>query len=168
MKQLYLIRHAKSSWDNPQLSDIKRPLNSRGKHDAPLMGKRLKEMGVQPDFIISSPAKRANKTAKKIAEQLGYSKKAISIRDEMYLEGIRSMLSLVQDLDEKYKSVFLVGHNPDLTSFAYLLTHHRVDNIPTCGIFCVSFDIIFWKDIAEGSGKLLFFDYPKNMSIPGL
>ena len=162
MKHLYLIRHAKSSWDHPHLEDMKRPLSNRGKQDAPFMGNRLREMGVQPDLIISSPAKRAYKTARKIAKQVSFPRKKIIINDQIYLNGSQALFNLVKGLDEQFKTVFLVGHNPDITSLAYLLTHHRVDNIPTCGIFYVSFDVIFWHDITEGSGAFQFFDYPKK------
>ncbi len=162
MKHLVLIRHAKSSWDHPNLTDLQRPLNNRGKHDAPLMGKRLKEMGVLPDFIISSPAVRAHKTAKKIAKQTDYPKKKISLCKELYLNGIHAMFKQITSLDEKYNTVYLVGHNPDITSLAYFLTKHRVDNIPTCGIFYVTFESLFWQDITESSGKFKLFDFPKN------
>jgi phosphohistidine phosphatase len=84
MKKLYLVRHAKSSWEDSSLDDIDRPLNGRGKNNAPEMGERLKKQGILPDLLISSPAKRAMSTAKKIAERVGYSKKEILIDENLY------------------------------------------------------------------------------------
>jgi len=162
MKTLYLIRHAKSSWANPHLSDIDRPLSNRGKSDAPMMGKRLSARGTKPDLIISSPAKRALKTASKIAKETGYPEKKIIINDNLYLAGVTTLLKTIRAIDEKYETVFMFGHNPEFTSLAHLLTLQQIYNIPTCGIFCVTFNIDSWYNVTEGSGKLAFFDYPKN------
>ena len=163
MKRLYLIRHAKSSWNEPDLADIDRPLNKRGKRDAPFMGKRLKEgHRVNPDIIISSPAKRALRTAKIIAKEINYPKEKIEIKDSLYGSGVEAMLNVIQYLDDSLNEVMLFGHNPDLTSLANYLSNHEVDNIPTCGIFCVDFDVKSWRDVEGGKGIFKFFDYPKK------
>ena len=163
MKRLYLIRHAKSSWDDPDLSDIDRPLNKRGKKDAPIMGERLKnEHKAKPDLIISSPAKRAIRTARVIAKEIGYSKEKIEIKDSLYASGVTAMLNVIHYLDDSLDEVMLFGHNPDLTSLANHLSNQHVDNIPTCGIFCVDFDLKSWQDVKKGKGIFKFLDYPKK------
>ncbi len=162
MKRLYLIRHAKSSWNELDLADIDRPLNKRGKRDAPFMGKRLKEgHKANPDLILSSPAKRALRTAKIIAKEIDYPKGKIEIKDSLYGSGVQGMLNVIHYLDNSLNEVMLFGHNPDITSLANYLSDQNFDNIPTCGIFCVEFDIQSWKDVKEGKGIFKFFDFPK-------
>jgi phosphohistidine phosphatase len=163
MKRLYLIRHAKSSWKDTGLDDIDRPLNKRGKRDAPFMGQRLKESGVSPGLILSSPAKRALRTAKIIAKELGYSKENIEIRDALYLQGIPAIIREIRTIDTDYDTVMLFGHNPDFTMLAEHLTDYQVDNIPTCGIFCIDFNVGSWTEVDEGGGNFVFFDYPKRL-----
>lgn len=162
MKRLYLIRHAKSSWKDQDLTDIERPLNTRGKRDAPCMGKRLKDLKVHPDLIVSSPAKRALKTAKVIAREIGYPKKRIETDESIYLAGVSTLLLVIQNIEDSYQQVILFGHNPGFTELAEYLTDQQFDNIPTCGIVCMDFDIESWKEVAEGKGILVSFDYPKK------
>ena len=137
MKRLYVIRHAKSSWNNPVLTDFERPLNKRGKQNAPFMGKRLKESEVQPDFFLASPAKRALKTAKTIAKEIDFPKKHIVTDESIYLAGVSTLLTVIRNIDDSCHQVILVGHNPGLTELAEYLTNQRFDNIPTCGIVCI-------------------------------
>lgn len=162
MKRLYLIRHAKSSWEDSDLSDIERPLNTRGKRDAPFMGKHLKEMKVSPDLIVSSPAKRALKTAKIIAKEIGFPKKDIETDESIYLASVSTLLHVIQNIEGSYQQVMLFGHNPGFTELAEYLTNQQFDNIPTCGIVCMDFDIKSWKEVGEGKGMLVSFDYPKK------
>lgn len=162
MKRLYLVRHAKSGWNHSELDDRDRPLNSRGKRDAPFMGQRLKDHDVCPDLIISSPAKRAVKTAKVIAEAVGYPKKQITINDSLYLQGTQAILDTIRGVDDAHQSLMLFGHNPDFTELAELLTDYEVENIPTCGIFCIDFNVGFWQEVDEAKGLFSFFDYPKK------
>lgn len=158
---LYLVRHAKSSWDDPSLADIDRPLNKRGRRDAPEMGSRLRKRNILPELLISSPAVRAHKTAKEIAEKIGYSKKDIILDDGVYHAGQHSLLEIIHQLDNDTESVMLFGHNPGFTTFANALGNLDIDNIPTSGIVALEFSKS-WKDIYYGDGKLLFFDYPKK------
>lgn len=163
MKRLYIIRHAKSSWNEPDLADIDRPLNKRGKRDAPFMGKRLKKVHeANPDLMLSSPAKRALRTAKIIAKEIDYPKGKIEIKDSLYGSGVPAILNVIQYLDDLINEMMLFGHNPDLTSLAIYLSDQQVDNIPTCGIFCVDFDVKSWKEVGKGLGIFKFFDYPKK------
>lgn len=164
MKRLYLVRHAKSSWKNPELDDFDRPLNKRGKRDAPLMGQRLREANVRPDLIISSPAKRARKTAKIIAAQIEYPGKKIQWTESLYAAGTLTLLQILHKIEDSVEQLMLVGHNPGLTLLAELLTSEAVDNIPTSGAFALDLDIESWSQTGEGSGIPVFFDYPKKHS----
>ena len=162
MKTLYLIRHAKSSWKDPTFRDCERPLNKRGKRDAPFMGQKLRENGVKPGVIISSSAKRALKTAKKIANELDFSAKKINKNKSIYLADVPTLIKVIRKISDKADQAMLFGHNPGLTMLANYLTSENVDNIPTCGIFCVAFEVDSWKEVDQGNGAVVFFDYPKK------
>ena len=160
MKTLYLVRHAKSSWKNPGCSDIERPLNKRGKRDAPLMGNKLKEKGIIPGLIVTSPAKRAANTAKTIAVEIGFSEKEILINENIYEASSAELINVIHNFDNKYNSIMMFGHNPAFTMLNNYLTDHYIDNIPTCGVVGIQFNSS-WKSVQSGSGKSLFFIYPK-------
>ncbi len=162
MKRLTLIRHAKSSWRHPEQADFDRPLNKRGEHDAPAMGKRLSRRKVQPDLIISSPARRALTTASVIAQELGYPAERIIQNEHIYDASLSDLVRVIEHVEDRYHHVMLFGHNPGFTELSYYLTRHQVDNIPTCGVFCMDFAINSWQDVEQGSGSLVFFDYPKQ------
>lgn len=162
MKTLLLIRHAKSSWDQPGLSDFDRPLNERGKKDAPEMAKRVKEKGIELDHLISSTAKRARKTAKYFAEELGVKKEDIKLVEELYGATQSEFLQTVKDIDDKYGAVALFSHNPGIADFASSLTNVRVDDMPTCAVFALQIVADSWKDFPNAEKNFLFFDYPKN------
>ncbi len=162
MKRLYLVRHAKSSWKDATLEDFDRPLNKRGQRDAPFMGKRLKFYKVSPDLIMSSPAKRAAKTAKVIAEEIGFPKKQIVYEDAIYEAGVKSLLRVIREINDSASQVLLFGHNPGLTMLAEYLSDAVIDNIPTCGVFCLDFNVTSWENVEEGKGTIVFFDYPKK------
>ncbi len=166
MKRLYLVRHAKSSWELSGLSDRDRPLNKRGKRDAPFMGQRLKKYAVCPDFMLSSPAKRALKTAKIIAEEISCPKKNIVINETLYSHGTRTILDVIRSVDDAHESLMIFGHNPDFTELAELLSDYQVNNIPTCGIFCIDFKANSWQEVDMGKGVFSFFDYPKKHQKP--
>lgn len=146
------------------MDDFERPLNARGKRDAPRMGKRLREKKIHPSLMLSSPAKRALSTCKRIAKVLGYPKDAIKTDRLLYHADEETILSVVQGLKSKYDSVMLFGHNPGITGFVNTLMNGEfdIDNIPTCGIVAFQFDADEWKDITWGKGNMLFFDYPKS------
>ncbi|PID48397.1 MAG: histidine phosphatase [Proteobacteria bacterium] len=162
MKKIYLIRHAKSSWSELGVGDFERDLNKRGKNDAPKMGKRLKKGGIFPDLVISSPAKRAKKTAKMICKEIGYNKEDISYKKELYEGGFEAYLSVLQHIDDKHKSVFLVAHNNTITFLAEKLANIMIANMPTCSIVAIKFDCKSFKDIKPKEGKMIFFDFPKS------
>ncbi len=162
MKTLYLVRHAKSSWKHPGLDDFERPLNKRGRRDAPFMGKILKKKKVLPSLIMSSPATRAVLTARTIADKIGYPLDKIKYSEEIYLAADQALLRLIQAIDDNHKKVMLVGHNPGFTSMANALCNHSVDNVPTCGVFCIQFKLASWALVEAASGEFQFFEYPKK------
>ncbi|MDA1274783.1 MAG: histidine phosphatase family protein [Verrucomicrobia bacterium] len=162
MKRLYIVRHAKSSWRTPELSDFERPINDRGKRDAPFMGQRFSKYRVESDLIISSPAKRAISTAKIIAREIGYPVKQIQTDQHLYLADVPTLLKAVTCLKDTMNDVMIFGHNPGITEFAETLSGYRIGNIPTCGVVCVSFNACAWRDVKRGSGNFEFFDFPKK------
>lgn len=163
MKTLYLVRHAKSSWDFPELDDFQRPLNERGKKDAPRMGKFLFSLGIKPELLLSSSAKRALKTARKVAKELGYEKKQILKDKALYHAWPDRLLKVLVDQSDDYASVMLFGHNPGLTEFANQLCGASIENIPTAGAVAIEFAVDHWRDIGYESGKLVFFHFPKGL-----
>lgn len=166
MKTLYLLRHAKSSWANPEIPDFQRPLNKRGKKDAPMMGRILANKGVKVDLILSSPAKRAKKTAKKVAKQIKYSKEKIVFKQEIYEARIADLLTAIHQTPNEINSLMLVGHNPTLTDLANLLcSDFHTENIPTAGVFAIVFHCKTSAEIEENMGNLLFFEYPKKYTM---
>lgn len=163
MKKLFLIRHAKSSWKDDSLSDFERPLNKRGKSNAPFMGDKLKDANILPDIIISSPAIRAKSTAEIIAKKLKYSKKIV-YQKEIYEIGESAINKILKKLDDKNSVAFLFGHNPDLNILAEEYGGFD-ENIPTCGVVELSFDCERWRDISSQNAKFISFDYPKRYKI---
>lgn len=162
MKTLIIVRHAKSSWANEGQADIERPLNDRGKKDAPEMAKRVKEKLEKIDLLVSSPAKRAHKTAKLFAEELGIDKDKIQIAKDLYEAAPQSFYAVVSTLPNDASSVVLFSHNPGITSFANSLTAVKIDDMPTCAVYAISADISSWADFKASEKSFLFFDYPKN------
>jgi phosphohistidine phosphatase len=162
MKTLILVRHAKSSWDEAGLSDSERPLNERGKKDAPEMAGRLRKRGLTIDKIVSSPAERAFRTARYFAREFEIKKEAIAVEKTLYGAMPSQFLQVVASLKDKYSTVLFFSHNPGITDFANTLTNVRTDNIPTCGVFAVQANVDSWKDFAKAEKSFLFYDYPKN------
>lgn len=161
-KTLYLVRHAKSSWSDPSLSDRDRPLNKRGRRSAPDMGSRLAARGHRPDLIISSPAKRALMTAKIIAKKLDYAKSDIWTDESMYFSGVDGMVKMLERVDDCYQKVMIVGHNPAMTSLMNRLSGKDVYNMPTCAIAIIGYDMASWSDLRSERGNLIEYDFPKN------
>lgn len=164
MKTLYLIRHAKSSWDDTNQSDFERPLNKRGEHDAPIMAKILNGNNYKPGLLLSSPANRAYTTAQIFAEELKYPLDSIITDARIYEAGIRELLTVIREIDDRIQTAFLFGHNPGLTSLTNLLGDKYIPEMPTCAIAGLTFDINSWVKVERDSGKLFLFDYPKKHS----
>jgi phosphohistidine phosphatase len=161
MKTLFLIRHAKSSWDDTALPDKDRPLNDRGKRDAPKMGKRLARRDVKPDLILSSPAMRALTTAEIIAKKLDYKRKDIVVDDRLYAGEADDLLNVIHKLGDKRERVILVGHNPELTDLAHRLSS-EITHMPTCAVAAFTFDAKSWSNIGKAKPVKVALDYPKK------
>lgn len=164
MKTIYLVRHAKSSWENTAVSDFDRKLNERGLRDAPEMGNRLHKKVHHIDAFISSPAKRAKKTCKFFCKAFGADEEKIIYIDALYLASSQTFTQVISWLDDELKSVALFSHNPGITEFANTLVPEVIiDNMPTCAIFAVKANTKHWKDFEAAEKEFLFFDYPKRV-----
>jgi phosphohistidine phosphatase len=162
MKILLLVRHAKSSWDDITMQDIDRPLNERGKKDAPEMAERLKEKDIKIDHILSSPAKRAKRTARFFAEAFNIDKDDIQIVGNLYEPSLQAFAQAVEALPDNKDVVAIFSHNPGITEYINSLTNVRIDDMPTCGVFAVSISEKNWSAFPQAEKQFLFFDYPKN------
>ena len=164
MKTLILLRHAKSSWDYPELSDLERPLNKRGRRDAPKMGKWLKNNTGVPDLILSSHSVRTLATISKVGHELGLKGEYYQTNPELYHASPGTLEQIVRSCPDEVDSLLIVGHNPGLTEFANQLCFaHPICNIPTCGIFGIRFKVDQWKKALAENAEFLFFQYPKNL-----
>lgn len=163
-KRLILVRHAKSSWDNPSLHDHERPLNKRGSRDAVTMGKRLAAKKVRPNLIITSDAERAAVTARMIAKSLGYTSDSIVEDPDLYLASAKRMLEVLSARCNAYDEIMLIAHNPGITELANRIGNERIQNLPTSGIYAVEGDIDNWLELHDQPGTTLWFDYPKNQA----
>ena len=165
MKKLFLLRHAKSSWSTPGLDDQLRPLNKRGLHDAPEMGRRFKTREIPLDLVLCSPAERARKTAELFVEAAGLSLAIIQEETDLYFSAQRTIEGIVQSQDDQFDSIMLVFHNPDITEFSNSIDMaNRVSNIPTAGFVKLNCNIDNWCDWSVDNAEFVYFDYPKNLS----
>lgn len=162
MKRLYLIRHAKSSWSVLEKHDFDRPLSNRGKRDSVLIGERFAASNIRPDLVISSPARRARKTARAIAAQIGYKKRDIVLADELYTFDFEGLPDVLHTIDDAVDIVIMVGHNEAISDFAHWLIGKSFGSVPTCAVVAMSLARDRWTDVTEGDGELLFYDYPKR------
>lgn len=160
-RTLILVRHAKSSWDGIDLHDTERPLADRGKHDAPMMGKRLAKQQVKPDLILSSPARRALSTAEIFANELGYKAKDIAVDDRLYATDPETLLAVIGELNDKLKCVMLFGHNPEFSELAHRLSS-GITLLPTCAVVQFTFESKSWSAIGAIKPETVVLDYPKQ------
>jgi phosphohistidine phosphatase len=161
MKQLLLIRHAKSDWSTPSLGDFDRPLNDRGKRDAPVMAQRLLDKKVMIDAFIASPAKRAKRTASIFAKEYDRDKDEIIFIEELYGAPLTVFYDVIAEAKDKFDTIAIFSHNPGITDFANSLTDVTIDNIPTCGIFAIKIKAKHWSEFKEAEKEFWFSDYPK-------
>lgn len=162
MKTLTLVRHAKSSWSNTNLSDRKRPLNKRGERDAPIMGKRILEHGIRPSLIVSSPATRAWTTAKIVAQEISYPLEFLQREGSLYLASLDEILDVIMAQDDEFNSLMVVGHNPGMTSVANFLSPGLTHNLPTAGVVSVQIEKEDWNLFERPKTELIVHDYPKK------
>ncbi|PLX78253.1 MAG: hypothetical protein C0616_15095 [Desulfuromonas sp.] len=160
MKTLVLLRHAKSSWDDPGLPDFERQLNPRGLRDASVLGQRLAARGFQPDRIVVSPAQRSRQTATLVAAELGC-EELIEYAAEIYEASLDELLKVISNFDDGDGIVLLVGHNPGISELAAVLLGTPYENLPTCGMVSTNFSVGSWRLIEEGGGVEVLRDTPK-------
>ena len=161
MKILTLVRHAKSDWKDASLSDKQRPLNRRGKRDAPEMGRRIARHGIRPSLIITSPAVRAWTTAKIIAGEISYPAEFLQREASLYLASLDDLLDAVVAQDNGFNNLMVVGHNPGMTEFANFLLPGLTNNPPTAGVVSVQFEGDDWSLYGQPATELIAYDYPK-------
>lgn len=162
MRLLTLVRHAKSSWADPGQRDFDRPLNERGRRDIPRMAPRaLEQIGI-PDRIVSSPAVRALSTARGLLDAFGLDDKRLRLEASIYEAPFPRLLELARQLDDADTHVMLVGHNPGLTDLAQALAPCPFDDLPTCAMVQIGFQLASWRALAAGEGTLCQYLYPKQ------
>ena len=164
MKTLYIIRHAKSSWDDMGIDDFDRNLTERWKSDAKLIWKQFRKKKIFPDKFFCSWAKRAEKTCKIISEEIDFDLEKVVYDNDLYdyhMKWVDFYLSYLMSIKDKHESVFLVWHNPSLSELANYLLWKDIWDIPTTGVVAIEFDVDSWKQISHWNWELNFFIYPK-------
>lgn len=162
MKTLLLIRHAKSSWDSTVTLDFERPLNERGKNDAPIMAQRILDKKISIDAFVSSPAKRARKTAEIFMKKYEVAEEKLTLVPALYEASVDDFYRAVEQLADDHTSIALFSHNPGITDFINSLECSPVYNMPTCAIYALKIKTKHWKEFRIADKEFLFFDYPKN------
>ncbi len=162
MKTLYILRHAKSDWNNADLSDFERPLNERGRKTAPAMGKLMKEKSFIPQTIISSPAVRAAQTAELI-KQNAEIEGEINFDSRVYEAHPQTLLDIVSEIDDAHDSALIVGHNPGFENLVRILTD-KIEPMPTAALAIVDLDINHWNQTSSAIGTLRDLLRPKELS----
>jgi phosphohistidine phosphatase len=157
MKTLYLIRHAKSDWNNSGLTDFDRPLNKRGLKDAAFMAEKLNELDFNPTFVVCSPAQRTKTTAQLIANST-----STLFDPAIYEASLQDLTRLISFLPNQQKDIALIGHNPSITALANYLTDDFIDNMPTCSIVKIELEIDNWDEVVQGIGIKKYFITPKS------
>lgn len=160
-KILIVVRHAKSSWEKDVASDFDRPLNERGKKDAPAIAELIYSKGYDIDAFVSSPALRALSTAEFFIDVWKFPRKQIIQLPELYHAAPKTLFDAVEQLDDRFKTVAIFSHNPGITEFVnQLLEGMNMDNMPTCGAFAVTAPVEHWHDFRKAEKSFLFFYYP--------
>lgn len=161
MKTLLLLRHAKSSWGDPQLRDFDRPLAARGKRDAPRIGKALQERGPAPDLILSSPAARARETIAAVVDSANLTRRPV-FDESIYGASSAELMEIIRHLPVESSCALIVGHNPGFEDTLRRLTgaHERM---PTAALACIEFQVQRWEDVEDEQGKLLWLLTPKGL-----
>jgi phosphohistidine phosphatase len=162
MKTLLIVRHGKSSWDEPDLSDRDRPLKDRGITDARKMSAMLLEQKFVPQLVISSPAQRARQTAELFCETFGIPADEIVIDEKLYFQGEKTVINLVKEIDNRFGTVMITGHNPDFTDLANHFMSQSLYNLPTAGVVKLQFDCKSWSEISRSNLKNDICLFPKS------
>lgn len=160
MKILYLIRHAKSDWNNPELTDFERILNKKGLKDVPFMAKKLNESAFNPVHIICSSSQRTRTTVKLICNEINYPLKDVCFDSSIYEASLTTLISIINLLPNNKDEIAIIGHNPSITDLSNYLTTEHIGNMPTCSIVKIKLEIDNWNEIVNGIGIQKFFIYP--------
>ncbi|HDQ44183.1 MAG TPA: histidine phosphatase family protein [bacterium] len=163
MKRLILLRHAKSGWNDPGMRDFDRPLSERGERDAPAIGARLRERGIFPDRIVSSPAVRAARTAELIADAMNYQRERIVWKGEIYEASAGDLLRCIRSMDEADERILLIGHNPGISDVARRLTGTGFGDLPTCAAVGIDLNVPAWAEAGDTVGKITFHEHPARL-----
>ncbi|WP_103664053.1 SixA phosphatase family protein [Gracilimonas amylolytica] len=164
MKQILLLRHAKSSWSEPGLSDFERPLAERGLNDAPRMGQFVREIGYQPAVIYSSPAKRAVQTTKLFSESAEMSEDQIQWNEDLYYGSMKDYIEQIQAASDEHERLMMVGHNPIIENTAGLLagSEHKIAvRMPTAALVCLESFANSWGEVMQGTCQIKWMMIPK-------
>ncbi|WP_461516460.1 SixA phosphatase family protein [Porticoccus sp.] len=164
MKTIALIRHAKSSWKEATLPDLDRPLNRRGRVDAPVMGRRLQEQPISLKQVFSSPAVRATETAEWLMPNLGLGAGNLGVVPALYTFNYEDILAWLRSLDTAADKFAVICHNPAMTDLVNFLTLSQIEKIPTCGVVLMHLHINNWNDLGAGMAGLVYFDFPKSVT----
>lgn len=163
MKTLYLMRHAKSSWEDPDLHDHERPLLEKGESRTEKIIKFLKNRKTKPGIIVSSHTVRAKETAKLVANGLKYKESEILIDSKLYFDSADGITEVVYSLPNEKESAIIIGHNPYLTDFANHFVSRKIESIPTSGVICIDFFTNNWEEISLADKKIKFIIYPNDL-----
>jgi phosphohistidine phosphatase len=164
-RTLFIIRHAKSSWDIDDISDIDRPLKLKGIRDAYDMARRIKINHDIPGLIISSPAIRSLHTADIFARVIEIKHSHFKIDERLYGSGIGVIKKILSEQDGSLKNIMIFGHNPDFSELVSVLSGNDFIEMPTCGVFRITFNAPDWKSISSENATSSQLDYPKNINI---
>lgn len=162
-RDLVLIRHTKSSWNDFSLADLDRPLKKDRIDDAKKMGDKLKELDLHPDLIICSPALRAKQTAEHICDKLKYYYSKIQFDKSIYESTEEEIMQVIQVTDETVRTLIIIGHNPSLTHFVNNFLRQKIDELPTTGVVWLEFDSSNWEINPSTPFKLKHFLIPKTI-----
>ena len=164
MKTLYIVRHAKASWDFPELPDVERPIIEKGINNTKKIVIELNERKVEVDLIISSHAKRALETAKIIATGIYYPIEKIEISKGIYEVDMYDILSLISEVNDDVHSLMIFGHNPAFTQLANYFLTEEIEILPTSGVVSIEFEMEKWTDIEKAKHKIKFILFPKMLN----
>lgn len=161
VKEVCFVRHAKSSWSNLQIRDFDRPLDERGLADAPMMAEKMKNLGLIPDFMITSGANRAKSTAKYFFDEFGLAQDQFQVNNDIYEASAETVYDVIRTAPDSAHFLYIFGHNPTFTWIANAIAGVHIDNVPTCGIVHAQLMISSWSKFRPDIAGFVGFHYPK-------
>jgi phosphohistidine phosphatase len=163
IRTVTLIRHAKSSWNDPSLTDFERPLNKRGISDAPRVGAALEQAGISFDRVLCSDAQRARQTLKLLGQGIEIDEGIIEYRHDMYGASADHLLSCITEQPDSISNIALIGHNPGMEDLAYNLAKDPVGSMSTCNVVHLEFDSDKWTDLSMAAGEIALMIRPRSL-----